>query len=120
MRGLIDHLDLESCGSKAEPSRIKEEYEVVEDESLEKSILAKALLKDDKPDEEQMAVDDLEEILSADMSAEDEANNEDDENKGGLYECSTCQVQFASVEDHIREFHAGTEVVIQVRKNKNK
>lgn len=107
MRELIEHLDRESCGSKEEQSGIKKETEDIE-EVIEKSILAKALLK--QPDG---TAEPMEETPADEMKEQDVIDEEED---GGeeLYECSTCQMQFASIEDHIREFHEGTEVVLQV------
>lgn len=104
VRELIDHLDMECCGNKKVQSTVKKEETDME-EAIEKTVLAKALLK--KPEEETA----MEETSTVEMI---EADTDDEETTAELYECSTCQVQFASIEDHIREFHAGSEVVIQV------
>lgn len=116
VRELIDHLDLECCGSKEGKSGIKSEVLDDVEECLEKSILAKALLKKRTDDEEDMeeeeaivSIGEVEEEEDVESEAEDV-----DKEQNQLYECSTCEVQFTSVEEHIREFHAGTEVVLQV------
>lgn len=104
VRKLIDHLDLECCGNKEGNPVVKNEGV---DNTEGKSILAKALLKNQQG-EEQME----EETISVNAEMEELEDSEDGDE--GLYECSTCQVQFESIEEHIKEFHAGTEVVIQV------
>lgn len=101
VRDLIVHLD--GCEKKNKKNATGEDIE----ESLEKSILAKALLK--KPGEEPMEEESENVLVTA-----EEVDDSDAEDGELLYECSTCQLQFASVEEHIKEFHAGTEVVLQV------
>lgn len=110
MRELIDHLDRESCGSKEEQRGIKKETEDIE-EVIQKSILAKALLK--KSDGTAGPMEETPDAPGEEMEEQEVIDEEED---GGeeLYECSTCQMQFASIEEHIREFHEGTEVVLQV------
>lgn len=61
------------------------------------SILARALTKDTVEDNS----------LDQHPNQEDESDNEE------VYVCSTCDVQFNSIEDHVKEFHDGHEVYIQ-------
>lgn len=119
VRELIKHLDVspdrECCGSSSngQGTPIKKEEEDVE-EVIEKSILAKALLKKPEEQAEQMEeTQDLTESVDEVEGQEQEVEIFDEEL---LYECSTCQMQFPSIEEHIRDFHEGTEVVLQVSK----
>lgn len=117
MRELITHLDSE-CSGKGKSSSIKRESSDDVEESLDKSILAKALMQTQAGDEEAAKEDEAqEEVEEEEDEVETDAVSEEDVGKQvdmQLFECSTCKMQFTSVNEHVKEFHADTEVVFKV------
>uniref|UniRef100_A0A1Y1KSI2 C2H2-type domain-containing protein n=2 Tax=Photinus pyralis TaxID=7054 RepID=A0A1Y1KSI2_PHOPY len=55
--------------------------------------------------------------LTKDTSAIQQQNEEEVSENEDLYVCSTCDIQFNSIEDHVREFHDGHEVYLQSDKD---
>lgn len=62
---------------------------------------------------EEIYLDDNFMTVEEDGDANDDDNVDSDE-KTDLYHCSTCNVNFHSVEEHIQEFHGDQEVVVEV------
>lgn len=131
---LAKHLD-EECGKTGEEAanlnsfediHIKIEAEDSNDE-ISNSILAKALLASPKnssllvrSNDSNESNKDNEDVSNetTDMDAENltEENEEvGDEIDEEVYSCSSCGVSFTSIVEHIQEYHAGQEVVIEVR-----
>lgn len=92
---------------------IKCEQDEIRDD-LPKSILAKALLNKSEDDNGFEPTNDVVGHEELQQQQDNEGEDEEEEEGEGLYECSTCGTQFPSVEEHIREFHQGTEVLVLV------
>lgn len=103
--------------------QIKIETEDSSDE-ISNSILAKALLSPQKHSEhplfqqnvltnnennESQENDSECTVLQNETQGEDENTNDEE-----IYSCSSCGISFTSILEHIEEFHAGQEVVVEV------
>lgn len=78
---------------------------------LSKSILAKALLKKGKKKEENQAANNVQKNSENEEEGQEMNGMEEGED---LFYCSSCAIHFTSVEDHLRKYHEGHEVLIQV------
>lgn len=142
---LAEHLDIE-CGNTNGKSaadsndvnivNIKIENEDSADESLNNSILAKALLSpqsnnkntvfissnNEHRDSDPVPEENEQTYTQAQEDAEEAMETGGDAQEGGevestdpeVYSCLSCGTNFTSIVDHIQEYHEGEEVVVEV------
>lgn len=118
---LAEHLGREchEANASAVPPNLKREINVKEESQsdgdvesvLSKSILAKALLGKDKEK------DKPNDSSNSNTQAKNEVQVEiNDDNRGeeDLFYCSSCAINFTSIEEHLEKYHEGHEVLIEV------
>lgn len=100
----------EECDN--EKNAIKVEA-AVSDDTNHHSILAKALMKNNIEESNREKANE-DEIVENIAENETEVANEDQLLEEELYYCSSCAINFTSVEEHLKKFHEGHEVFVEV------
>nr|XP_022900317.1 zinc finger protein 585B-like [Onthophagus taurus]XP_022900318.1 zinc finger protein 585B-like [Onthophagus taurus] len=103
----VEENNQESC--EVINKQIKTEVDKDLDGQINNSILAKALLRNDKDVEKQ-------EVEISGMEVEEECveqNERNDDEEEECFYCSTCAISFTSVGEHLEKYHEGQEVFVE-------
>lgn len=119
---LAEHLGREchEANASAKPPNLNPVFNIKEENQndsdvesvIGKSILAKALLGKDKEK------DKSNESSNSNTQVESEVQleiNDDNQKEEDLFYCSSCAINFTSIEEHLEKYHEGHEVLIEVR-----
>lgn len=132
IQDLIEHLDQEcqdTASSSSEQASfpastdvtVVKEEEVDIENLLNKSILAKALLLKNKSGRTEGSMKVVETVVESGAAQLQLQITDPPQQKSGeedVYYCSTCTINFTSIEKHLEKFHQGDEVFIEVGESK--